>query len=107
MTEAFARQGSVVCFVDIAVAEGEALAARLAVEGLKARFAACDITKTADYQQVIHRFGGGGRPGPRARQQCRQRPASFAWTICPRNSSTAPSPSTCVTRCLRRRPWCR
>lgn len=57
LTEAFARQGAIACFVDIAAAEGEALAARLNAEGLKARFTACDITRTADYQQAIRRFG--------------------------------------------------
>lgn len=56
LTEAFARQGSIACFVDIAQAEGEALAARLNAEGLQARFAPCDITDTAAYQAVIRDF---------------------------------------------------
>ncbi|MCX8998269.1 SDR family oxidoreductase [Rhizobiaceae bacterium BDR2-2] len=62
LTEAFARQGSVTCFVDIAEAEGEALAARLNAEGLDVRFAACDITRTADYQATIRRFADEAGP---------------------------------------------
>lgn len=62
LTEAFARQGSVTCFVDIAEAEGEALAARLNGEGLTARFRPCDITKTDDYQAVIRDFAAAEGP---------------------------------------------
>lgn len=62
LTEAYARQGAVTCFVDIAEKEGEALEARLNAEGLKARFAWCDITKTADYQATIRQFAAEEGP---------------------------------------------
>lgn len=62
LTAAFARQGAITCFVDIAVAEGEALAAALTAEGLQAHFASCDITRTAQYQGAIRAFAEAHGP---------------------------------------------
>lgn len=49
----FARQGAKVGFVDIAQAQGEALATALTAEGHTVKFIACDITNTAAYQAAI------------------------------------------------------
>ncbi|HVY50277.1 MAG TPA: SDR family oxidoreductase [Devosia sp.] len=58
----FAAQGSKVGFVDIAEAEGTALAAELASKGQTARFVRCDITDTADYQRAIGDFENAHGP---------------------------------------------
>src|SRR6218665_1625104 len=58
----FAAQGAKVGFVDIAKDRGEALAAELTAAGQTARFAACDITDTAAYQQVIAGFEAAHGP---------------------------------------------
>jgi NAD(P)-dependent dehydrogenase (short-subunit alcohol dehydrogenase family) len=52
----FAAQGARVGFVDIAEAEGRALAAELTAAGQTARFARCDVTDTAAYQDAIAGF---------------------------------------------------
>lgn len=52
----FAGQGSKVGFVDIAEAEGTALAAELTAKGQTVRFTRCDITDTGDYQSAIRAF---------------------------------------------------
>ncbi|ODT47669.1 SDR family oxidoreductase [Devosia sp. 63-57] len=52
----FAAQGARVGFVDIAVDEGEALAAELVAAGQSVRFADCDITDIAAYQAAISGF---------------------------------------------------
>ena len=62
LTEGFARQGAVACFVDLDRASGEALSARLSGEGFSAPFAPCDITDTAAYQAQIHAFAASHGP---------------------------------------------
>ncbi len=62
LTEGFARQGAVACFVDLDRASGEALSARLSAEGFSAPFAPCDITDTAAYQAQIHAFAASHGP---------------------------------------------
>lgn len=62
LTEGFARQGAVTCFVDLDRASGEALSARLSAEGFSAPFAPCDITDTAAYQAQIHAFAASHGP---------------------------------------------
>jgi NAD(P)-dependent dehydrogenase (short-subunit alcohol dehydrogenase family) len=52
----FAAQGSRVGFVDIAEAEGKALADELTAKGQAVRFTRCDITEVADYQAAIRGF---------------------------------------------------
>ena len=58
----FARQGSRVAFLDIKVAESEALAAELAAEGLTAVFHECDLTDIAALQAAVAAIRG--RLGP-------------------------------------------
>ena len=55
LVEAFAAQQARVGFIDIARAEGEALAARLAAQGAQVAFAAADLTDTADLKSAIAR----------------------------------------------------
>lgn len=54
----FAEQGAKVGFVDVAVEQGEALAAELTGAGLTAHFHACDITDTTAYQAAIAEIAG-------------------------------------------------
>ncbi len=56
LVEDFAKQGSVVGFVDIAQAEGQTLADELNSKGCTVEFTPCDITKTENYQGVIQDF---------------------------------------------------
>ncbi|GHA31311.1 dehydrogenase [Devosia pacifica] len=56
IVRAFAEQGALVGFVDIAEDAGEALAKELADSGHTAMFAACDITDTSSYQSAIAEF---------------------------------------------------
>ncbi|MBH0239142.1 SDR family NAD(P)-dependent oxidoreductase [Methylobrevis albus] len=53
IVRAFAAEGARVGFVDLAAAEGEALAAELEAGGATVRFAACDITDTDAYKAAI------------------------------------------------------
>lgn len=59
---AFARQGAVTCFVDIALEDGKALAARLGEEGGKVHFTPCDITRTEEWQATIQAFAAAHGP---------------------------------------------
>lgn len=52
----FASQGAKVGFVDIAAADGAALAEALARDGHTVRFTACDVTDIAAYQAAIAGF---------------------------------------------------
>ena len=56
LVRAFADQGCAVGFVDIAEAEGVALAAALCADGHKVRFTRCDVTDIAAYRQAIAGF---------------------------------------------------
>lgn len=56
LVEAFARQGALTAFVDIAEQEGRALMERLNDEGRKALFLPCDVTDIRSYQHIIHRI---------------------------------------------------
>lgn len=62
LVRAFAEQGSRVGFVDIAVAEGEALAGALAEAGHTVRFTACDITDTKEYRSALAGFEAAHGP---------------------------------------------
>jgi len=62
IVEAFAAQGAKVGFVDVAAAEGEALAARLAAAGGNVRFTACDVTRIEDYERAIAGFEAAHGP---------------------------------------------
>jgi NAD(P)-dependent dehydrogenase (short-subunit alcohol dehydrogenase family) len=53
LVEAFAAQGALTAFVDVAEKEGHALEQRLGSEGLKALFLPCDITDIRAYQRAI------------------------------------------------------
>jgi NAD(P)-dependent dehydrogenase (short-subunit alcohol dehydrogenase family) len=55
----FAGQGAKVGFVDIAEAQGKALAAELNGAGQTAKFIPCDITDVAAYQAAIAEFAQG------------------------------------------------
>jgi len=55
LVEAFAWQGAAVTFFDIAVADSEALAARLSKDGAGPRFMPVDITDTAALQATLAR----------------------------------------------------
>jgi D-xylose 1-dehydrogenase len=60
--EAFAQQGAIVHFLDIAVAEGEALAVKLASAKHPPRFIHCDLTETNAISHVfaeLHMKHGG------------------------------------------------
>ena len=50
---ALANQGAAVVLLDIAEAEGAALADELAAAGAAARFVACDVTSSADCQRAV------------------------------------------------------
>ena len=52
----FAAQGSKVGFVDIAIAQGEALEQTLAAAGATAKFIACDVTDIPAYRAAIAAF---------------------------------------------------
>ncbi|MCY4185689.1 MAG: SDR family NAD(P)-dependent oxidoreductase [Rhodobacteraceae bacterium] len=56
LVEDFAKQGSVVGFVDITAKEGQALADGLNEHGHQVEFTQCDITETQNYQTVIQDF---------------------------------------------------
>ncbi len=56
MVRAFAEQGALVGFVDIAVEAGEALASELGGAGHKVHFIRCDVTDIAAYQSAIGEF---------------------------------------------------
>lgn len=62
LVRAFAEQGSKVGFVDIAVAEGEALARDLNAAGHTVRFTACDVTDIPAYQAAIAGFAEAHGP---------------------------------------------
>lgn len=62
LVRAFAEQGSKVGFVDIAAAEGEALAAALSAAGHTVRFTACDVTDIPAYQSAIAGFAAAHGP---------------------------------------------
>jgi NAD(P)-dependent dehydrogenase (short-subunit alcohol dehydrogenase family) len=51
--EACAREGAILVITDVNVAEGEAQAQRLAVEGLKVEFMPQDTASEADWQRVV------------------------------------------------------
>ena len=57
----FAAQGAKVGFVDIATAQGEALAASLVAEGRSVRFSPCDIRDVTAYRAAIAGFEVGKR----------------------------------------------
>lgn len=62
LVRAFAEQGARVGFVDIARAEGEALASNLNSAGLTARFTHCDVTDIPAYQAAIAGFAEAHGP---------------------------------------------
>ena len=63
LVEAFARQGSRVAFVDIDVPAGQALAERLAAEGLeKPLFLTCDVTDIDALRDALARAAGEKGP---------------------------------------------
>ncbi len=53
MVSAFAEQGAQVAFVDVAVAESEALAAQLRAQGATVWWQSCDVRDVAALQQAI------------------------------------------------------
>lgn len=59
----FAWQGAKVGFVDIAAADGAALAAALTRDGHRVRFTACDVTDIAAYQAAIAGFAAAHGDG--------------------------------------------
>lgn len=62
LVRAFAGQGGKVGFVDIALAEGEALAAELTARGQAVRFTPCDVTDIEGYRQAIAGFAAAHGP---------------------------------------------
>lgn len=62
LVSAFARQGAITCFVDIAEEAGKALAGDLASEGCQVDFSPCDITRIDELQAAIQAFAASHGP---------------------------------------------
>lgn len=62
IVRAYAAEGAKVGFVDLAEAEGEALATELEAQGGTVSFRRCDITDTAAYQSAIAGFAAEHGP---------------------------------------------